>query len=399
MEYRTKIDFSSNRQIKQFPETITVLSGGTSFGIPFSSLTTGPDLTTTGVTSTINGVVSTFSGNSGTTVYAWYTSSMSLGQSNLSAWTPSNSAITQNTGVVFTASSTTTIDGNTVATSYSGISFDIIPISLIELGVNSYSGTVYTNSLNFYSASTLDFTGRTIWVDVSGITRTERLILTNVGSGPGLIDIGVDANGFVVNQASDINLKTNINTITNALDKVLKLRGVTYNWINTNSGGDKLKMGLIAQEVNEIIPELAYCGPNGLMGVHYKDIPALLIEAIKELVNNKQILTNDVLSTQTISAEDNNIELNFNGSHVTAIGGGLIVCDGVDDDVNAELVIDDNGNWVTNNSLKPKSLIIPEYTPTSADDINGNIGDITRDNNFLYIKGINKWKKINLENL
>ena len=63
MEFRTKLDFSSNRQVKQYPETTTVLSGGTNFGMPFSALTTGSDLTTSGVSTTINGVVSTFSGN------------------------------------------------------------------------------------------------------------------------------------------------------------------------------------------------------------------------------------------------------------------------------------------------------------------------------------------------
>ena len=394
MEFRTKLDYSSNRQIKQYPETLTVLSGGTSFGVPFSALTSGPDLTTSGVTTTVNGVVSTFSGNSGTTIYTWYDSAMTFGYPYLSAWTSSNSGITQYTGIVFSANGTTTIDGNTVATSYSGISFDLTPITVIDLGGGTYSGTVYTDVLEFYSAATLDFTGRTIWVDVSGITRTEKLIITNVGAGPGTVDIGVDATGLVVNQASDARLKENVSPIDNALDKVLKLNGVTFNWVDRVRGGDDKKIGLIAQDVINVVPELVGKTPDGYLTVNYKDIPALLIEAIKQLVKNDIIKTNVVLETQTISAEDNNIILNFNGNHESSLNGGIIVNDGVTKGINSEFIIDKDGSWTTNCSLIPQSLVIPKYTPSSSNDIKGVNGNITRDENYLHIKVNNKWMRV-----
>ncbi len=95
MPFLTKIDISNNRQAKQHPETITVFSGGTSFGVPFSALTTGPNLYTSGVTQKLNNIVSSFSGNNLTTIYSWYDSRMSLAYSNLSPLTPSNSASTQ----------------------------------------------------------------------------------------------------------------------------------------------------------------------------------------------------------------------------------------------------------------------------------------------------------------
>jgi hypothetical protein len=181
MDFITKLDFSSNRQIKQYPETNTHLSGGTTFGMPFSSLVSGPDLTTSGVTSSITGGLSTFSGTTGTTVYTqWRDSRMQLAYSTLSAITPSNSAITQNTGIIFTAATSTVIDGNTVNLSYTGVSFDITPIAMISLGGGNYSGTSYSQTINFYSAGTLDYTGRTIWVDVSGITRTNTLLADNI---------------------------------------------------------------------------------------------------------------------------------------------------------------------------------------------------------------------------
>ena len=177
MAFRTKLDFSSNRQVKQRIETFTSLSGGTSFGVPFSVLPTGPDLTTLGITFSSTTLLSTFSGNSTSSVYTWYYPQMNLGINGLSAITPTNSGITQNTSA-FTATSYTTIDGNTVATAYSGVSFDITPIAVYSLGGGNYSGSVQTNVLEFLSAGTIDFTGRTIWADVSGITRTNDLIIT-----------------------------------------------------------------------------------------------------------------------------------------------------------------------------------------------------------------------------
>ena len=186
MDFITKLDFSSNRQIKQYPETNTHLSGGTTFGLPFSSLISGPDLTTSGETINYStyihnfGAISTFSGNSGTTVYTWFDSGMQMGNSVLSAITPSNSAITQNTGVIFSSATSTIIDGNHVNLSYTGVSFDITPMVMISLGGGNYSGSSYSSSIIFYSAGSLDYTGRTIWVDVSGITRTNTLLADNI---------------------------------------------------------------------------------------------------------------------------------------------------------------------------------------------------------------------------
>ena len=89
---------------------------------------------------------------------------------------------------------------------------------------------------------------------------------------------------------SDRRLKDNIVDIENALDKVTSLRGVKYNW-NLGPRKDQLDMGLIAQEVEEIIPEVVREKTMPLMGqgdtlyktVDYEKLVAVLIEAIKEL--------------------------------------------------------------------------------------------------------------------
>jgi hypothetical protein len=395
MGFYTKIDTSNNRQSKQNIETFTQYSGGTIFGVPFSFLPTGPS-SESGVTQTVNNINSTFTGTSATTVFNWYDSKMNIAISQLSAITPANSATTQNTGNVFTANTTTIIDGNTIVLTYSGVSFDITPMNFVQLAPNLYSGSVNTMSLEYLSAGTIGFTGRTIWVDVSGITRTDKLIISSVGAGPSIVDIGVDASGNVVNTASDISLKKNIQPISGALEKVMGLNGVYFEWADTKAGGNIRKIGFIAQDVENIVPELVYTHSDAIKTVHYKDVTALLVEAIKE-INNGNISGRTYLETQTIIAEDNNIDLNFGGNKLSSIGGGIRVLNAFGEDTSADLILNDNGEWITNTYFKPLGIILPIFTPTSSNDINGVDGNITLDENYLYVKVQNKWKRINLE--
>ena len=77
---------------------------------------------------------------------------------------------------------------------------------------------------------------------------------------------------------SDENLKENIIQISNALNTVMQLKGVEYNWRNNGKKG----MGLIAQDIEKIIPYLVTENENG-KSVMYQNMIGLLIEAIKEL--------------------------------------------------------------------------------------------------------------------
>ena len=79
---------------------------------------------------------------------------------------------------------------------------------------------------------------------------------------------------------SDITLKENIQPIENALDKVSKIRGVTFNYIDKP---DERVPGVIAQELQEVLPEAVYETENGKLAVRYDNTIALLLEAIKEL--------------------------------------------------------------------------------------------------------------------
>jgi hypothetical protein len=78
---------------------------------------------------------------------------------------------------------------------------------------------------------------------------------------------------------SDESIKTNIKTIENGLDKVSQLRGVEYDRTDIESH----QIGVIAQEVEKILPEVVRTNEDGLKSVAYPNMIAVLIEAIKEL--------------------------------------------------------------------------------------------------------------------
>jgi hypothetical protein len=89
-----------------------------------------------------------------------------------------------------------------------------------------------------------------------------------------------------VTAASDGRKKDNVSDIKNALDGILKLRGVTYTWNNkkeSDIGYGKTEIGVIAQEVEKVFPEVVkYMEDVDEYSVSYGNITAILIEAIKE---------------------------------------------------------------------------------------------------------------------
>jgi hypothetical protein len=104
------------------------------------------------------------------------------------------------------------------------------------------------------------------------------------------LSLVITATGYVTMQygyggSSDERIKKNIKTIENALDKTLLLRGVSYNDIRIEPERDRI--GLIAQEVELIIPEVVRTGDDGMKSIEYQNLVGLLVEAIKE--QQKQI--------------------------------------------------------------------------------------------------------------
>ena len=120
----------------------------------------------------------------------------------------------------------------------------------------------------------------------STTTTTGALKVTGgVGIG-GALNVGGDVVAYA---SSDERLKNNIELISNPIEKVQQLKGVTWEW---NENADKLQqslpnVGVIAQDVEKVLPQLVHDRDNGYKGVDYAKLTGLLIEAIKE--QQKQI--------------------------------------------------------------------------------------------------------------
>ena len=80
---------------------------------------------------------------------------------------------------------------------------------------------------------------------------------------------------------SDVRLKENIEVISDALDKVQQLRGVTFTR-NDHEDKERRHAGVIAQEVEKVLPEVVTEDNEGIKNVAYGNMVGLLIEAIKE---------------------------------------------------------------------------------------------------------------------
>jgi hypothetical protein len=107
--------------------------------------------------------------------------------------------------------------------------------------------------------------------------------------------------------SSDIRLKENVEEIINGLDKVLNLRGVTFQWKERSAADDSRHMGFIAQEVEKVAPELVSNDARGYKQVNYANFVAVLTEAVKDLFhkwfNDSQILHREIASVKAESIQ------------------------------------------------------------------------------------------------
>ena len=105
-------------------------------------------------------------------------------------------------------------------------------------------------------------------------------------------DVNVEINGQLIADKirgrSDEKLKSNINNIKNALQTLKTLNGKSYYYKKSS----QISYGLIAQEVETILPEIVETDEDDIRSISYNDIIAFLIEAIKELDDKIEGLRN-----------------------------------------------------------------------------------------------------------
>lgn len=101
------------------------------------------------------------------------------------------------------------------------------------------------------------------------------------------------------NSLSDIKHKENVETLLNAVEMLLNLRGVKFNWKETGNPS----MGIIAQELLNVAPELVNTEPaGGIMTVNYSGINAILIEAMKSMYSEIKELRAEVEKLKNVSS-------------------------------------------------------------------------------------------------
>lgn len=112
----------------------------------------------------------------------------------------------------------------------------------------------------------------------------------------------VRSNG--IKETSDIRWKTNVQPVDGALAKVLQLQGVYYHWRQAEyphmQFDAKRQLGLIAQDVQAVLPEVVSADADGFLSVEYSHVVALLIEAVKTQQQEIEALkqANDQLRAQ-----------------------------------------------------------------------------------------------------
>jgi hypothetical protein len=105
------------------------------------------------------------------------------------------------------------------------------------------------------------------------------------------------ANDIVAFSSSDIRFKENIKAIENPIEKIRKISGNTYDWKEENKiehGYEGNDVGVIAQEIEAVLPQLVQTRENGYKAVKYDKLVALLIEGIKAQQNQIDSLTIEI---------------------------------------------------------------------------------------------------------
>jgi hypothetical protein len=174
-------------------------------------------------------------------------------------------------------------------------------------GFGSSSGGSGTGNTNQWVSGTKYFTPQALF-NYSQYSGTIRCYISGWKcirvSNPGnrYFTNNIYASGDVVAYfSSDRRLKNNILKIQSPLEKISRINGVTFNW-NENQDTyplGKKDVGVIAQDVEEVLPEIIETRDTGYLAVKYEKLTPLLIEAIKELnqkVEDQQKIINDLLN-------------------------------------------------------------------------------------------------------
>ncbi len=130
-------------------------------------------------------------------------------------------------------------------------------------------------------------------VGVASISNNGRMSINSTADSSYHLKVGGDVLATNFHTPSDKNLKTRIVRIDRPLDKISKLNGVYYYWDKNKAGTfytEERQVGLIAQDVEKVLPELVKQREDGTKTVDYSHSVGLIVEAIKELKKENEAL-------------------------------------------------------------------------------------------------------------
>jgi hypothetical protein len=157
-------------------------------------------------------------------------------------------------------------------------------------GTSNLATAIFTGNVtaNAYYGDGSNLTGITAGATLSAASGSQRVVLTSLTSGT-MTTAATDADltfnastntlsSGVFTSTSDKNKKKNIRRIENATEILNEIRGVRFDWKSNNQPS----VGVIAQEVEKVLPELVHTVDDGTKTVSYGNLVAVLIEALKE---------------------------------------------------------------------------------------------------------------------
>ena len=203
------------------------------------------------------------------------------------------------TGTLITLGSNVDVTGSITITG----TVDGVDVSVLNSNINTFSSSALGRLSNLEttsasvntSISNLNTTTASLLIETTNLELFTASLSTTSNVRFGSLGIGMAASGtsgridaagdIVAFSTSDKNFKENITPIPNAIDKIRKISGNTYDWkveLKDIHGFEGNDVGVIAQEIEEVLPQLVTTRETGYKAVKYDKIVALLIEGIKE---------------------------------------------------------------------------------------------------------------------
>jgi len=217
--------------------------------------------------------------------------------SDSSNWVSFQAPATITSNVTWTLPSADGTNGQVLSTNASGtLSWSTVTVSVTDqttsasvhypLLTTASSGGISATNVSTTKMSYQPSTGRLTLAGASAAsnTTTGTLVVTGGVGISGALYVGADIYSYA---SSDARLKENLSKIDNSLEKLLKISGYQYHW---NKIAQEMypertmqDVGVIAQEVKEIVPSAVVEREDGYLAVRYDKLIPLLIEAVKSL--------------------------------------------------------------------------------------------------------------------